>query len=180
MRRARALAGSALFLVVVPGCVAGLVPWLITRWRVEHALPLPLRAAGAMLLAAGAAVLLPAFWRFAVEGLGTPAPVAPTARLVVGGIYARVRNPMYLAVTGAVAGQALLLGSTALALYGAAALACMVGFVRLYEEPALLRTYGAEYDAYRRRVPGWWPRLTRPSPVEGRSGGPVPPPSGRA
>jgi protein-S-isoprenylcysteine O-methyltransferase Ste14 len=143
--------------------VAGLIPWWITRWRVEHALPLPLRAAGAALLAAGAALLLPAFWRFAVEGLGTPAPVTPTERLVVGGLYARVRNPMYLGVTGAITGQALLLGSTALALYGAAALACMVAFVRLYEEPALSRRYGADYDAYRRTVPGWWPRLARPS-----------------
>ena len=180
MRRARALAGSALFLVVAPGCVGGLVPWWVTRWRVEHALPLPLRAAGALLLAAGAAVLLPAFWRFAVEGLGTPAPVAPTARLVVGGIYAHVRNPMYLAVTSAVTGQALLLGSTTLALYGAVALACMVAFVRLYEEPALRRRYGAEYDAYCRTVPRWWPRLTWPSSRDHGSQPPAPPPSGEA
>jgi protein-S-isoprenylcysteine O-methyltransferase Ste14 len=176
MRRGRALAGSALFLVIAPGCVAGLVPWWITRWRVAGALPPALRVAGALLLAAGAAVILPAFWRFAVEGLGTPAPVAPTARLVVGGLYARVRNPMYLAVTSAVAGQALLLGSPALALYGAAALACMVAFVRLYEEPTLLRRYGDAYAAYRRAVPGWWPRLTPPSSTGPRDRRPAPPP----
>ena len=65
-----------------------------------------LRWAGAGLAAAGAGVLLSAFARFALEGLGTPAPVAPTERLVVGGLYRHVRNPMYLAVLAAIAGQA--------------------------------------------------------------------------
>jgi protein-S-isoprenylcysteine O-methyltransferase Ste14 len=37
-------------------------------------------------------------------------------------------------------------------------LAVMVLFVRWYEEPTLGRRYGADYEAYRRAVPGWWPR----------------------
>ncbi len=164
MRPIGAWTGTATFLVAAPGVVAGLLPWAITRWRVAHALPWPLRVSGAALIAAAAAVLLPAFWRFAAEGGGTPAPIAPTERLVVGGLYARVRNPMYLAVTAAIGGQALLLGSPALAAYGAAALAAMIAFVRGYEEPALARRYGAAYEEYRRAVPGWWPwwPATRP------------------
>ena len=43
-------------------------------------------------------VVVQAFARFVHEGLGTPAPVAPTEHLVVGGLYRYVRNPMYLAV----------------------------------------------------------------------------------
>ena len=100
-----------------------------------------------------------AFVRFVVEGAGTPAPVAPTAHLVVGGLYRFVRNPMYLAVLAAILGQALLLARPALAGYAVVAGAAMVAFVRWYEEPTLARRYGAEYAEYRARVPGWWPRL---------------------
>ena len=70
----------------------------------------PIRVVGVLLLAAGVAVLLHAFLRFVVEGVGTPAPVAPTKHLVVGGLYRYVRNPMYLAVAATIVGQALALG----------------------------------------------------------------------
>ena len=56
---------------------------------------------------------LHAFARFVLEGGGTPAPVAPTERLVVGGLYRHVRNPMYVAVGATIVGQALLLGRPA-------------------------------------------------------------------
>lgn len=105
-------------------------------------------------------MLLHAFARFALEGLGTPAPVAPTERLVVGGIYRHVRNPMYVAVLSIVLGQALLFSSGTVAAYLVIAAAAMISFVKLYEEPTLARRYGAEYEAYRRAVPGWLPRLT--------------------
>jgi protein-S-isoprenylcysteine O-methyltransferase Ste14 len=95
VRKARAAVGSLVFLVLAPGVVAGVVPWWLTGWRVEDPLPywLPLRVGGSILLVAGVVVLLHAFWRFVVEGLGTPAPVAPTEHLVVGGLYRYVRNP---------------------------------------------------------------------------------------
>jgi protein-S-isoprenylcysteine O-methyltransferase Ste14 len=157
----RAALGSLVFLVLVPGAVAGLVPWLLTGWDAADDVPVALVAAGVALVAAGAGVLLHAFARFVVEGLGTPAPVAPTERLVVGGLYRYVRNPMYLAVGALIAGQALILGRPALVLYALAFGAVVWTFVRFYEEPTLARTYGVEYEAYRRAVPGWWPR--RPS-----------------
>jgi protein-S-isoprenylcysteine O-methyltransferase Ste14 len=115
--------------------------------------------AGAVLLSGGAVVLTKAFVRFVVEGSGTPAPVAPTEHLVVGGLYRHVRNPMYLALEAAIVGQALLLGQPVLLLYGAAAAVPMVAFVRGYEEPTLRRTFGAEYEEYQRHVPRWHPRL---------------------
>jgi protein-S-isoprenylcysteine O-methyltransferase Ste14 len=154
----RAAIGSVVFLLVAPGVAAGLVPWLLTGWDAADGVPLPVVVAGALLIAAGAAVLLHAFARFVVEGLGTPAPVAPTERLVVGGLYRYVRNPMYLAVTATIVGQALVLGRPALLLYALAFVAVVWAFVRFYEEPTLARTYGAEYEAYRRAVPGWLPR----------------------
>ena len=108
--RARAVLGSLLFLFVAPGVVAGLIPWWLTGWEPAGDVPAALVAAGAVLVAGGSAVLLHAFARFALDGLGTPAPVAPTARLVVGGAYRHVRNPMYLAVGATILGQALILG----------------------------------------------------------------------
>ena len=162
MSRARAAAGTLAFFVLAPGVVAGLVPWLLTRW--EAADPpwwTPVRAVGAVLLVAGAAVLVHAFVRFVREGVGTPAPVAPTSHLVVGGLYRYVRNPMYLAVAATILGQALVLGRPVLLLYAVAVTLACAGFVRWYEEPALARRFGAEYEAYRRTVPGWWPRLPR-------------------
>jgi protein-S-isoprenylcysteine O-methyltransferase Ste14 len=159
MRKLTAVAGSVVFLVVAPGVVAGLVPWWLTSWHSGSPWPAPVKVAGAAVIAAGAAVLLSAFAQFAVGGRGTPAPVAPTEQLVVRGLYRYVRNPMYLAVLAVIAGQALLLGRPVLLAYGAAVAGAFFAFVRGYEQPALARRYGAQYEAYRRAVPGWWPRL---------------------
>ena len=158
MTRGRAAAGSLVFLALAPGVAAGVVPWLLTGWDSTDP-PLALRVLGAVLIAAGAAVLVSAFARFVVEGIGTPAPVAPTQHLVVGGLYRYVRNPLYIAVASVIAGQALILGRPGLLLYAAAFGAVVWAFVRFYEEPTLAETYGEEYAAYRRAVPGWHPRL---------------------
>jgi protein-S-isoprenylcysteine O-methyltransferase Ste14 len=158
VRRVHAAIGSLLFLVAAPGVVAGLVPWLLTGWRTTHP-PLPVAVLGAALVLAGTAVLVHAFARFVVEGRGTPAPIAPTDRLVVGGLYRYVRNPMYVAVGAIIAGQALLLGRPPLLAYAALFWFVVAAFVRLYEEPALSARYGAQYAEYRRAVPAWRPRV---------------------
>jgi protein-S-isoprenylcysteine O-methyltransferase Ste14 len=160
VRKAKAAAGSLVFLLVAPGVVAGLVPWWLTGWETEEPLPgwAIFRVLGWVLVAAGAVVVLLAFARFVSEGLGTPAPVAPTERLVVGGLYRYVRNPMYLAVAATIIGQALILGQPLLLLYAGAFLLTVAAFVHWYEEPALRRQFGADYEAYVRAVPGWWPR----------------------
>jgi protein-S-isoprenylcysteine O-methyltransferase Ste14 len=119
MNRARAAIGSAVFLVIAPGVAAGLVPWLLTGWSTNDWWPPP-RVLGGLMIVAGLAVLLSSFARFASEGVGTPAPVAPTERLVVGGVYRYVRNPMYLAVDALIVGQAFLLGQAVLLVYAAA------------------------------------------------------------
>ena len=158
--RTRAAAGSALFFAVAPGIAAGLVPWLLTTWQ-AHDWLLPARVAGAVLILAGIPVLVHAFVRFVVEGLGTPAPMAPPERLVVGGLYRYLRNPMYVAVAATIVGQALLLGRVVLFAWAAVFALSVWSFVHWYEEPTLHRRFGAEYDEYRRTVPAWWPRLRR-------------------
>ena len=168
MRTATAAVGSAGFFVAAPGVVAGLVPWWLTGWQVRDwpLYSMPLRLVGVVLVAAGAVVLIAAFVRFVREGAGTPAPVAPTEHLVVGGLYRHVRNPMYLAVMSIIAGQALVFGQPVLLLYAIAVFAIMVAFVHWYEEPILARRFGASYHAYRQAVPAWRPRLRpwHPSP----------------
>lgn len=160
MGRLRAAAGTALFLVVAPGVVAGLIPWLLTGWR-SSGPPAWLQIVGWVVLVAGAVVLVEAFGRFVVEGIGTPAPVAPTETLVVGGLYRYVRNPMYLAVAAVILGQAAVLGRWVLVGYAAVFGVTVWSFVHWYEEPALRRRFGTAYEEYLRAVPGWWPRLRR-------------------
>jgi len=159
MRKITAVAGSAVFVVVAPGFVAGLAPWLITAWHQGSGYPVPVEILGGVLIAAGGSVLIYAFAQFALDGLGTPAPVAPPTKLVVRGLYRYVRNPMYLATLSTIVGQALILGRPILFGYAAAVATLFAAFVRWYEQPALTRRYGAQYQAYLRDVPGWWPRL---------------------
>lgn len=161
MRRSAAATGTAVFFALAPGTVAGLIPGGLTGWRQDRSLAewAPLRVVGALLIVAGAGVLVHAFVRFVVEGLGTPAPVAPTERLVVGGLYSYVRNPMYLAVIAVIGGQALLLWQVVLVPYAVVVAVAFVAFVLGYEQPALQRQFGPAYEAYRRAVPAWWPRL---------------------
>jgi protein-S-isoprenylcysteine O-methyltransferase Ste14 len=162
IRRIFAIVGSAIFLVLAPGFVAGMVPWWISHWRLDAALlGLPaLRLTGVALLALGAAGLLDSFGRFAIQGIGTPAPVFPTRHLVVTGLYRYVRNPMYVAVVSAILGQGLILGNVGLLEYGALVWLLFHLFVLMYEEPTLKLSYGSEYTAFCAEVPRWIPRLT--------------------
>ena len=157
MNRAGAWLGTTVFLFVAPGVVAGLVPWWLTGW-VAGPTNLALVVVGWLLVVTGAAALLASFVRFAVEGRGTPAPVAPTDVLVVGGLYRYVRNPMYLAVVAVILGQAMVLARPVLLVYATVVLAATAAFVKVYEEPTLAERYGTQYDAYRAAVRGWWPR----------------------
>ena len=162
MQRTHAIWGSALFLVAAPGVLAGLVPWWMTHWELQPPfLGLELtRAVGVLLIIIGVPELIGSFARFALQGLGTPAPIAPTRHLVVTGLYRYARNPMYLAVTAVILGQALLLANERLIAYAALFwLACHL-FVVTYEEPTLRRTLGAEYEVYCVNVPRWIPRRT--------------------
>jgi protein-S-isoprenylcysteine O-methyltransferase Ste14 len=166
MKRASAIIGSAIFLVIAPGTITVYLPWAITRWRFAPALLgiFAFRMLGALMIVAGLPVLLDSFARFAIQGLGTPAPIAPPQHLVVTGLYRYVRNPMYVAVSLLVFGQGLLFGSPSLLEYGIIVWLGFFAFVLLYEEPALRRKFGDAYWDYCTRVPRWIPRLKPISP----------------
>jgi protein-S-isoprenylcysteine O-methyltransferase Ste14 len=161
VQRPTAILGSAIFLVIAPGTLAVYVPWRITHWHI--AVPLlgfaGFRIIGVLLIIAGLPVLLNSFARFALQGLGTPAPVAPPRRLVVTGFYRHVRNPMYVAVLLLIVGQGLLFGSDMLLKYAVVVWLGFFVFVLLYEEPTLRNKFGAEYEEYCAHVPRWIPRV---------------------
>ena len=111
----------------------------------------------------GFAIALRCVWDFGWTGQGTPAPVAPPKRLVVVGFYRYVRNPMYLGFFAGWAGLWVVFGRANLAailVVGVGVLGVVL-FVRFYEEPALKKKFGANYDEYCRNVPRWLPRLVR-------------------
>ena len=155
--------GAALFFVIAPGTLAGLVPFLMTRWRAEDPFLATdiTRCVGTLVVVPGLGLLVDAFVRFVREGRGTPAPVAAPRHLVVRGPYRWVRNPMYVAVLAIIVGEALILGNTALLAYAAVVALAFHTFVVLYEEPTLRERFGNEYEAYTASVPRWIPRPPR-------------------
>ncbi len=162
MRRAAAILGTIVFFFIAPFTVAGLMPWWITG-RDFGSVTLAWSAhqiAGGALIAAGYLVLLACFARFALEGIGTPAPVFPTQHLVINGMYRYVRNPMYVGLLIVILGQGLILEDWRVFLYGACVWLAVHAFVLGYEEPKLRATYGAEYAAFQRAVPRWIPRVS--------------------
>jgi protein-S-isoprenylcysteine O-methyltransferase Ste14 len=166
--RAAAILGTVVFFFVAPGTVAGFVPWWIGKWSVHSPFPgfTAIRVIGFALIAVAFVILLEAFLRFALKGIGTPAPVFPTKHLVVTGSYRFVRNPMYVAVVSLILGQAFIFGDIRVFEYGLFVWLAMYLFVLSYEEPTLRRTFPADYALFTANVPRWIPRLT---PWDGRN-----------
>lgn len=149
---------NLLFTVFVPGTVAVFIPyrilsrtgpgWVFERSQLFWSAPLFLLGAG---------IYFWCLWDFAVTGRGTPAPIDPPKRLVVRGLYRRVRNPMYLGVLLVVAGWAVVSRSGRVVGYGLGVAVVFHLVVVLMEEPLLRRRFGASYEAYCRAVNRWLP-----------------------
>jgi len=150
---------NVLFTLIVPGTFGVYLPLVMTRAaspRLGLALYVSLG-----LFALALAIYLWSTWNFAARGRGTPLPLDAPKRLVIQGPYRYIRNPMYLAVFSALLGWLLLYQITVLLLYAFIFAAVATLFVMGYEEPHLARSFGAEYDQYRAKVPRWLPRLPR-------------------
>jgi protein-S-isoprenylcysteine O-methyltransferase Ste14 len=149
---------TILFTILVPGTVAVLIPfWLMGGY--PPLAPGPMTWLGAVVTLVGAAIYFRCAWEFAVRGLGTPAPIAPTKFLVTTALHRYVRNPMYIGVALAIAGQAALFRRLQLVEYAAVMLLIAHVFVVLYEEPTLRQQFGDSYEEYRRSVPRWIPKF---------------------
>lgn len=126
----------------------------------------PLHPAWAPLLAAGYLQYRLA-GRYRLPRAGGPPGMSQGMpdRLVTGGPYAVTRNPMYLGHLLFLAGLALLTRSP---LAAGTAVALVPWFDRRArrDEARLRARFGAEFDAYCRRVPRWLP--DRPGPLRPR------------
>jgi protein-S-isoprenylcysteine O-methyltransferase Ste14 len=148
---------ATLFVLLIPGTVAGWLPWVIADEPpiARHAW---LVAIGVVFIGAGWSVLLWCARDFAVRGRGTLAPVDPPRALVTHGLYEYVRNPMYVGVLTAVLGNAALFGSRFILVYAIVIALAFHTTIMVYEEPKLARSFGSSYNEYRARVPRWIPR----------------------
>ena len=149
---------TILFTIFVPGTVAGYIPYRLAD-RFAHRANGPLEWLGCVVMACGAAIYFRCAWEFAVRGLGTPAPIAPTKFLVTTALHRSIRNPMYVGVALTILGEAILFRSAHVAVYAAIMLTVAHIFVVLYEEPTLHRQFGESFEQYRRTVPRWIPRF---------------------
>jgi protein-S-isoprenylcysteine O-methyltransferase Ste14 len=154
---------AAVFIAMFPAAIAGWIPWVIDR--PNPAAP-PSHQLGLVVLALGWGIVLWCARDFGRRGNGTPAPYDPPRALVIGGVYDIVRNPMYVGVLIAIAGWALWFWSGRVALYGIFAALAFHARVLLYEEPVLMRSFGADFARYRARVPRWLPRLPQVRPEQ--------------
>jgi protein-S-isoprenylcysteine O-methyltransferase Ste14 len=152
-------ARSLLWVLLMPAVVAGYVPW--RYFGVDSAFHVigVRQIVGLTCIIVGAALLAACVWEFARKGRGTLSPVDPPRHLVVQGLYRYVRNPMYLAVTMILLGEAISARSFDLVVYWAVFFLLANLFIIGYEEPYLRRRFGASYDEYTTRVRRWIPRI---------------------
>ena len=154
---------TLIFSILVPGTVAGIIPWLLLQGSGNLVLRIPsVWMIGLLPLLLGVGIYLWCAGAFTFIGKGTPAPIDAPKILVVQGLYRWVRNPMYVAVLSVVIGEAILFRSILLVGYALVLWGVFHMFVVFVEEPSLRSQFGASYETYFRTVPRWLPRPPRP------------------
>lgn len=150
---------------IAPPVLAGLVlaaglllDWLFPVYVLAVLFTRSLRLGiGLALIVAGAALLAAAEFQF--RRIGTPAPPwKPTRALATDGIYAWLRNPIYVGAIMLMAGLAVCLAGDWLLLLLIPMTFVLHHGVVLREERYLEARFGAAYRNYRERVPRYgWP-----------------------
>lgn len=140
--------------------------WLVLTLRTldryfSWAPPAWLAYAAPFFLLPGAVLVLASGGFFVVRGRGTPALFDPPRVFVATGPYRLVRNPMYVGALFLLAGFGLLWQSATTLLLIPVVFAGANVLVRRYEEPVLLRKFGASYQAYCHDVNRWLPACAR-------------------
>jgi len=150
---------SLFFLILVPGLLIGVFPYMISTTDTELISLGVLSYLALPFLLLGWVAMLWCFWNFTVNGRGTPAPIDPPKELVAVGLYRFVRNPMYVAGLVTLLGWILYSPSFSLILAFFLFLLATHLFVTLYEEPTLKKKFGAAYEEYLKQVPSWMPKF---------------------
>ena len=151
----------ALFTVLVPGVIAGYLPWSLGP---RHLAPGSWQL-GWLLIALGTLIyVLCAARFFAAEGTPAVFFIRPLralvgeepSALVRNGLYRYSRNPMYLGVLFVILGHACIFHSRPILAYALVIFLCFHLIVVLYEEPHLRRRDPAAFDAFTRTTPRWF------------------------
>lgn len=138
-------------LALLAGVEVGLV-WLIERGlRGRAGLGLPLAAVGTGLVIWSVQTLY-------VSGLGTPAPMVATQKLVQSGPYRYTRNPMTLGASLFYLGLAVWGGSWLVFGLVWLVFTALLTYIYVHESRELEARFGVEYLEYRRSTPFLIPR----------------------
>ncbi|MDA8239531.1 MAG: isoprenylcysteine carboxylmethyltransferase family protein [Nitrospiraceae bacterium] len=132
---------------------------LLLHYRFD--LPLSVRTAGALLLAAGIALQIRTGVLLSLRGLMGIPEISPgtSDRLVREGVFSVVRHPTYLSHTMMLAGMFLLTSVAAVGIVALLDFTVINAFVVPLEERELFTRFGADYAEYRKKVPRYFPRI---------------------
>lgn len=152
---------TLIFIVLVPGSVTVIIPYLILKDSLPTILQFSLPYYFGLLPALSGLIIC--FWCFADfinKGTGTPSPFDSPKQLVVEGLYRYVRNPMYIGISLVIFGEVIMFSSLLLILYSIILLLIFHINIVYYEEPKLRLEFGGKYDNYRVSVPRWFLKVT--------------------
>ena len=142
---------------ILPVTVLILVPLYIEKNITVRFVPALLP--GLVFICMGLSVMALTILTFIRIGKGTLAPWSPTRKLVTGGMYGHVRNPMIMGVLTVLVGESLAIGSWNIFTWAITFFIINNVYFVLYEEPILEKKFGDEYREYKSHVPRWIPRL---------------------
>lgn len=114
-----------------------------------------LTALGLLIVLGANALVVWLVRQFVRQGRGTQVPIDPPRSIVATGVYARTRNPMYLAYVWTILGEALIARWWGLVVYALVFWAVFHAYVVLREEPLLAARFGEPYRQYRSAVRRW-------------------------
>ena len=153
------------FTILVPGSVAGYIPYWFMRNRFPDMNMGLFHWAGLFIMSMGIFIYLWTAISFLLQGKGTPAIWFTKAisfiigeepmKMVSSGLYKYSRNPMYLGVITTVAGQGIFFQYSILLWYAFSLLIIFTLVVILIEEPHLEEKFGEEYKNYKKQTRRW-------------------------
>lgn len=133
---------------------------LVLIWGFNQVAGLPVLHFGYLnlsfgLLAIGLGGFLVAWsvWIQYTEGMGTPAPMAATKKLIVDGPYACTRNPMTLGAAIFYLGIAFWLGSGVVVALVLLVFAILLTYIYFHETKELSQRFGKDYLEYKQGTP---------------------------
>lgn len=103
-------------------------------------------------------ILISALWQFAVEGRGTAFPYDPPKKLVTGGIYGYISNPMQLGICLLVAWEGVMLESVLLSFSAIVAVLLFIVFKDICNGSCRIAQLDHNWERYQSAVPKWLPR----------------------